>query len=36
MKVKVGETGVLVAINRDGSVNGKTFTISGILGGRND
>ncbi len=31
MKVKVGDTIVLVATNRDGSVNGKTFVVSGIL-----
>ena len=31
MKVKVGDTVVLVATNRDGSVNGKTFTVSGVL-----
>ncbi|MGB7541913.1 MAG: ABC transporter permease, partial [Burkholderiales bacterium] len=31
MKVKVGDTVVLVATNRDGSVNGKTFTVRGIL-----
>ena len=31
MKVKVGDTVVLVATNRDGSVNGKTFTVGGIL-----
>ncbi len=31
MKVKVGDTIVLVATNRDGSVNGKTFTVRGIL-----
>ena len=31
MKMKVGDTVVLVATNRDGSVNGKTFTISAIL-----
>ena len=32
MKVKVGDTVVLVATNRDGSVNGKTFTVQGVLG----
>jgi len=31
LKVKVGDTVVLVATNRDGSVNGKTFTVSGVL-----
>jgi putative ABC transport system permease protein len=31
MKVNVGDTVVLVATNRDGSVNGKTFTVRGIL-----
>ncbi len=31
MKVKVGNTVVLVATNRDGSVNGKTFTVAGVL-----
>jgi putative ABC transport system permease protein len=31
MKVKVGDTVVLVATNRDGSVNGKTFTVRGIM-----
>lgn len=31
MKVKVGDTVVLVATNKDGSVNGKTFVIQGIL-----
>jgi putative ABC transport system permease protein len=31
MKVKVGDTVVLVATNRDGSVNGKTFTVGGVL-----
>ena len=31
MKVKVGDSIVLVATNRDGSVNGKTFTVRGIL-----
>jgi len=33
MKVKVGDSVVLVANNKDGSVNGKTFTVSGILEG---
>ena len=31
MKVKVGDTVVLIATNLDGSVNGKNFTIRGIL-----
>jgi putative ABC transport system permease protein len=31
MKVKPGDTVVLVATNRDGSVNGKTFTVRGVL-----
>lgn len=31
MNVKVGDTVVLVATNRDGSVNGKTFTVRGIV-----
>jgi putative ABC transport system permease protein len=31
MKTKVGDTVVLVATNRDGSVNGKTFVVRGIL-----
>ena len=34
MKVKVGDTVVLVATNRDGSVNGKTFTVRAMLGER--
>jgi putative ABC transport system permease protein len=29
--VKIGDTVVVVATNRDGSVNGKTFLVSGIL-----
>jgi putative ABC transport system permease protein len=33
MKVKVGDTAVVVATNRDGSVNGKTFVIRGITEG---
>jgi putative ABC transport system permease protein len=33
MKTKVGDTVVLVATNRDGSVNGKTFVIRGVLEG---
>ncbi len=31
MKLKVGDTVVLVATNKDGSVNGKTFVIQGIM-----
>jgi len=31
MKVKLGDTIVLVATNREGSVNGKTLTVRGIL-----
>lgn len=31
MNVRVGDTIVLVATNRDGSVNGKTFTVRGIM-----
>lgn len=31
MKVKVGDAVVLVATNRDGSVNGKNFTVRGVL-----
>lgn len=31
MKVKVGDTIVLVATNREGSVNGKTFVVRGVL-----
>jgi len=31
MKVKVGDTVVLVATNKDGSVNGMTFVVQGIL-----
>ncbi|MGB5079624.1 MAG: ABC transporter permease [Burkholderiales bacterium] len=31
MKVKTGDTVVLVATNREGSVNGKTFTVRAIL-----
>lgn len=31
MGVKVGDTVVLVATNREGSVNGKTFTVRGIM-----
>jgi putative ABC transport system permease protein len=32
MKLKVGDTVVLVATNLDGSVNGKTFIVQGVLG----
>ena len=32
MKVKLGDTVVLVATNRDGSVNGQQFVVSGVLG----
>jgi putative ABC transport system permease protein len=32
MGVKVGDTVVLVATNLDGSVNGKTFIVQGVLG----
>lgn len=32
MKVKPGDTVVLVATNLDGSVNGKTFVVQGVLG----
>ena len=31
MEVKVGDTVVVIATNKDGSVNGKQFTVSGIL-----
>jgi len=31
MKVKVGDTVVVIATNKDGSVNGKQFQVSGIL-----
>lgn len=31
MKTRIGDTVVLVATNRDGSVNGKTFVVRGIL-----
>jgi putative ABC transport system permease protein len=31
MKVKVGDVVVIVATNKDGSVNGKQFTVGGIL-----
>ncbi|MFA7240377.1 MAG: ABC transporter permease [Sulfuricellaceae bacterium] len=33
MQVKVGDTVVLVATNRDGSVNGKTFKVKGVMEG---
>ncbi len=33
MKVNVGDSIVLVANNKDGSVNGKTFTVCGVLEG---
>jgi len=33
MKVKIGDSIVLVANNKDGSVNGKTFVVSGVLEG---
>ncbi len=33
MQVKVGDSIVLVANNKDGSVNGQTFTVRGILEG---
>lgn len=33
MKVKVGDSVVLVANNKDGSVNGMTYTVSGVLEG---
>ena len=32
MKLQLGDTVVLVATNLDGSVNGKTFTVQGVLG----
>jgi putative ABC transport system permease protein len=32
MKVGIGDTVVLVTTNLDGSVNGKTFTVQGVLG----
>jgi putative ABC transport system permease protein len=31
MKVKVGDTVVVVATNRDGSVNGRSFTVAGVV-----
>ena len=33
LKVKVGDTVVVVATNKDGSVNGKTFVVRGIMDG---
>jgi putative ABC transport system permease protein len=33
MRTKVGDTVVLVATNRDGSVNGRTFVIRGVMEG---
>ena len=33
LKIKPGDTIVLVATNRDGSVNGNTFTVKGVLEG---
>lgn len=35
MNVKIGDTAVLVATNKDGSVNGQTFIVRGILSGLN-
>lgn len=32
MKINIGDTVVLVATNLDGSVNGKTFVVQGVLG----
>jgi putative ABC transport system permease protein len=32
MKISIGDTVVLVATNLDGSVNGKTFVVQGVLG----
>ena len=32
MKVKPGDIAVIIATNKDGSVNGKQFTVAGILG----
>ena len=31
LEIKIGDTVVVIATNRDGSVNGKTFEVSGIL-----
>ena len=33
MHVKVGDTAVLIATNKDGSVNGQTFVVRGVLSG---
>jgi len=33
MHVKIGDSVVLIATNKDGSVNGQTFTVRGILSG---
>lgn len=33
LKVKVGDTVVIVATNKDGSVNGKTFVVRGVMDG---
>ena len=33
MNVKIGDTVVLIATNKDGSVNGQTFVVRGILSG---
>ncbi len=35
MHVKIGDSVVLIATNKDGSVNGQTFTVRGILSGLN-
>jgi len=35
MKIKVGDTVVLVATNRQGSVNGKSFKVAGVVEGLN-
>jgi putative ABC transport system permease protein len=35
MHVKLGDSVVLIATNKDGSVNGQTFTVRGILSGLN-
>ena len=32
MKVKLGDTVVIIATNKDGSVNGKQFKVAGVLG----
>ena len=31
MKVNVGDTVVIIATNKDGSVNGKQFRVAGVL-----